>query len=49
VDEVWWFVQGRARVWRSVGSWQEVVDVGPSTAIAVPATDVAPQVVEGRW
>lgn len=41
VDEIWWFVQGRARVWRSNGTAQEVADVGPSTAVAVPAGTAA--------
>ncbi|TMB87178.1 MAG: cupin domain-containing protein [Chloroflexi bacterium] len=36
VDEVWYFLQGRGQVWRSLGDHEREVDVCPGTCLTVP-------------
>ncbi len=37
VEEVWYFVSGRGRMWRRLDSQDEVTEVGPGTSIAILA------------
>jgi mannose-6-phosphate isomerase-like protein (cupin superfamily) len=36
VDEVWYVTTGRAQVWRKLGEREEVVEVGPGSALSIP-------------
>jgi mannose-6-phosphate isomerase-like protein (cupin superfamily) len=36
VEELWYFVTGRGRMWRRLGERSEVVDVAPGISIAIP-------------
>ena len=36
VEEIWYVLSGRAEVWRSQSSGDEVVDVGEGTSITIP-------------
>lgn len=36
VEEVWYFVAGRGRMWRRQGEHEEVVEVGPGTSVSIP-------------
>jgi mannose-6-phosphate isomerase-like protein (cupin superfamily) len=36
IEEIWYFVGGRGRMWRKLGDRSEVVDVLPGTAITIP-------------
>jgi mannose-6-phosphate isomerase-like protein (cupin superfamily) len=36
IDEIWYFVRGRGRMWRRLGSSEEVVDVFPGVSITIP-------------
>ncbi len=36
VEEIWYFVSGRGRMWRSQGDHQSVVEVGPGVSISIP-------------
>ena len=36
VEEVWYVTEGRGQVWRKQGDRQEVVDVGPGSALTIP-------------
>ncbi|MBV9748532.1 MAG: cupin domain-containing protein [Acetobacteraceae bacterium] len=35
VEEVWYFVSGRGRMWRRLGGQDEVTEVRPGTSIAI--------------
>lgn len=37
VEEVWFFIGGRGRMWRRLGADEEVVAVGPGTSVAIVA------------
>lgn len=37
VEELWYFVAGRGRMWRRRGEEEEVVAVAPGISIAIPA------------
>jgi mannose-6-phosphate isomerase-like protein (cupin superfamily) len=37
LEEVWYFISGRGRMWRRLASREEVVNVGPGTSITIPA------------
>ena len=36
VEEVWFFVGGRGRMWRRLGGEETIVDVFPGVSIAIP-------------
>ena len=36
VEEIWYFVAGRGRMWRQLGGREEIVDVGPGISISIP-------------
>ena len=36
VEEIWYVTEGRGQVWRKHGRHEEVVDVGPGTALTIP-------------
>jgi mannose-6-phosphate isomerase-like protein (cupin superfamily) len=36
VEEVWFFLSGRGRMWRRVGGREEIVEVGPGMSISMP-------------
>ncbi|MDF3038648.1 MAG: hypothetical protein K0Q71_1354 [Thermomicrobiales bacterium] len=36
VEEVWYVTEGRGQVWRKQGDREEVVDVGPGSALTIP-------------
>jgi mannose-6-phosphate isomerase-like protein (cupin superfamily) len=36
VDEVWYFLSGRGRMWRRLGQEDEIVEVGPGVSLAIP-------------
>ena len=36
IEEIWYFVAGRGRMWRRLGSDEEVVDVSPGVSITIP-------------
>lgn len=36
VEEVWYVTEGRGQVWRRHGEREEVVDVGPGSALTIP-------------
>jgi mannose-6-phosphate isomerase-like protein (cupin superfamily) len=36
VEEVWYFVGGRGRMWRRLGDHEETVDVFPGISISIP-------------
>ncbi len=36
VEEVWYFLTGKGRMWRRLGERSEIVDVAPGVSIAIP-------------
>ena len=36
VEEVWFFLSGRGRMWRRLGGQEETVEVGPGTSVSIP-------------
>jgi mannose-6-phosphate isomerase-like protein (cupin superfamily) len=36
VEEVWFFLSGRGRMWRRLGEHQEIVEVEPGSSITIP-------------
>lgn len=36
VEEVWFFVSGRGRMWRRLGDREETVEVGPGVSVSIP-------------
>lgn len=36
IEEVWYFTAGRGRMWRRLGSHEEVAEVGPGVSISIP-------------
>jgi len=36
IEEVWYFTSGRGRIWRRLGSHEEVAEVGPGVSISIP-------------
>jgi mannose-6-phosphate isomerase-like protein (cupin superfamily) len=36
VEEVWYVTEGRGQVWRKQDNREEIVDVGPGTALTIP-------------
>ncbi len=36
VEELWYFVSGRGRLWRRCGDHEEIVEVGPGTSVSIP-------------
>ncbi len=36
VEEIWYFVAGRGRVWRRLGDEQSLVDVAPGMSLTIP-------------
>ncbi len=36
IEEVWYFISGRGRMWRQLDSLEEIVEVGPGLSIAIP-------------
>ena len=36
VEEVWFFVSGRGRMWRRLGGREETVEVGPGASVSIP-------------
>ena len=36
VEEIWYFVSGRGKVWRRLGDEESVVDVGPGVSLTIP-------------
>ena len=37
VEELWYVLDGRGQVWRKQGDREELVDVGPGTALTIPS------------
>jgi mannose-6-phosphate isomerase-like protein (cupin superfamily) len=37
VEELWYFVSGRGRMWRRLGDSEEIVEVGPGVSLAISA------------
>ena len=37
VEELWYFLAGRGRMWRKLGDAEAITDVGPGVSIAIPA------------
>ena len=38
VEEIWYFLAGRGRMWRKLGEQESVVEVGPGVSIAIPTS-----------
>ena len=36
VEEVWFFLSGRGRMWRRLGEHEEIVEVEPGSSITIP-------------
>jgi mannose-6-phosphate isomerase-like protein (cupin superfamily) len=36
VEELWYFLAGRGRMWRKQGGREEIVEVGPGVCLSVP-------------
>jgi mannose-6-phosphate isomerase-like protein (cupin superfamily) len=36
VEEIWFFTGGRGEMWRRLGTWEEIVCVGPGVSITIP-------------
>jgi mannose-6-phosphate isomerase-like protein (cupin superfamily) len=36
IEEVWYFVRGRGRLWRKLGDAEEITEVGAGLSIAIP-------------
>jgi mannose-6-phosphate isomerase-like protein (cupin superfamily) len=36
VEEIWYFVAGRGRIWRRAGDAESVVDVAPGVCLTIP-------------
>src|ERR1700761_3970308 len=36
VEEIWYFLRGKGRMWRRLGSSEEIVDVVPGVSITIP-------------
>ncbi len=36
IEEIWYFLTGHGRMWRRLGSDEEVVEVGPGVSITIP-------------
>ena len=36
VEEVWYFIAGRGRMWRKLGDREEVTEVAPGASITIP-------------
>jgi mannose-6-phosphate isomerase-like protein (cupin superfamily) len=36
VEEIWCFVSGRGRMWRRLGSQDEIIEVGQGTSVGIP-------------
>jgi mannose-6-phosphate isomerase-like protein (cupin superfamily) len=36
VEEIWYFVSGRGKVWRRLGDEESLVDVGPGVSLTIP-------------
>ena len=36
VEEVWYFLSGRGRMWRRLGQQEETVEVAPGVSLAIP-------------
>ncbi len=36
IEELWYFVSGRGRMWRRLESQEETIEVGPGTSISIP-------------
>jgi mannose-6-phosphate isomerase-like protein (cupin superfamily) len=36
IEEIWYFVRGKGRMWRSLGSSEQTVDVFPGVSITIP-------------
>jgi mannose-6-phosphate isomerase-like protein (cupin superfamily) len=37
IEEVWFVISGRGRMWRRLGSREAIVTVGPGTSLTLPA------------
>src|SRR4051794_32087588 len=37
IEELWYFVSGHGRMWRRLGTQEEIVEVGLGTSISLPA------------
>jgi mannose-6-phosphate isomerase-like protein (cupin superfamily) len=36
VEEIWYFVAGRGRMWRRLGEAEEITEVGPGVSLSIP-------------
>jgi mannose-6-phosphate isomerase-like protein (cupin superfamily) len=36
VEELWFFLAGRGRMWRRLGDREEIVDVAPGVSVSIP-------------
>ncbi len=36
VEEVWYILSGSGRMWRKLGGYEEIVELGPGTSLTIP-------------
>ena len=36
VEEVWYIVSGKGRIWRKLGDQEEIAELGPGTSLTIP-------------
>jgi mannose-6-phosphate isomerase-like protein (cupin superfamily) len=36
VEEIWYFLSGRGKMWRRLGTEENLIDVGPGVSLAIP-------------
>ena len=36
VEEVWYIISGKGRMWRKYGDQEEIVELGPGTSLTIP-------------
>jgi mannose-6-phosphate isomerase-like protein (cupin superfamily) len=36
VEEVWYVISGRGRMWRRLGEFEEIVELGPGVSLTIP-------------
>jgi mannose-6-phosphate isomerase-like protein (cupin superfamily) len=37
VEEVWYLISGRGRMWRKLGEHEEIVELGPGVSLTIPS------------
>ena len=36
VEELWYFLSGRGRMWRRLAQWEDIAEVAPGVSISIP-------------